>query len=467
MIELTVVLLLAILLLAYYTLGRNFSRPTILYVSGFLVCSVVAYCWKEEWGLRKMSPITASIIILGAFIFYLVELWDFRKHKKQIDTRREDMSFKPINNFRLILFLLFQIVTFILMAKAQMAYAVSTDLGEAIGEINKEKKFENALIQYPFYVRFPYFISMTSRPLWCILFPYYLFKPRRYNSQKFFLFLNFMATMVGTLLSGGRTSILYIIISFLVFLYMGFQYKKGWRGGLFPRKVMAVIAVVSALFIVFFAELGYAIGRKESETSENASLLFAVYCGAEIKNLDDYIQHPFRQGNESGQFAQYTLCGMYDMIAIREGKNEGRLNQPDLRFNDYGDYPLGNVYTTYYNFILDFGFLGALICTGVMSLIASFFYRKSVISRFWQTGRLDLWIVYFGFYMPAACFLSFFANKFFEGFTISGTIKQLIVWWILIIFLQGRKRNIAMSKQKKASSFNYHNQVSPISNLKI
>ena len=149
---------------------------------------------------------------------------------------------------------------------------------------------------------------------------------------------------------------------------------------------------------------------------------------------------------------------MYDMIAIREGKNEGRLNQPDLRFNDYGDYPLGNVYTTYYNFILDFGFLGALICTGVMSLIASFFYRKSVISRFWQTGRLDLWI---------ACFLSFFANKFFEGFTISGTIKQLIVWWILIIFLQGRKRNIAMSKQKKASSFNYHNQVSPISNLKI
>lgn len=451
MIELIIGFLLTILILAYYTLGRNLSRPTILFVSGFLICACVALCWKEDWGLQKMSPTTALVIIGGALIFYVIELLDYKIHAakfREVNIINVVDNQKPLSNIKLILFFLFQVFAYMLLAKTKMEYAMTDVVSDALVAINNEQKFEHTMVKLPSYVVHIYFICKAAYPLWCILLPYYLFKSSKYNSQKFFLVLNFITAMVGTLLSGGRTDLLYGIMSFLVFYYINFQYKKGWRGGLFPTKIMIGIVAVSIAFIICFAEIGYAVGRKESETTQATSLLFAIYCGAEIKNLDDYVQHPFKQGNESGLFAQYTLCGMYDKIITKGKTDEGDIKRfaPDLRFNSYGQIPLGNVYTTYYNFILDFGYWGAVVWTGFMSLIASLFYRKTILSGFWKKGRLDFWILFYGSFMPAACFLSFFSDKFFESFSVSKTIKQLIVWWFLILFFQGRKTMKSINK---------------------
>ena len=452
MIEIIVISLLVILIVAYYNLGRNISRPTILYIGGFLICSCVALCWKDEWGLDKMSSLTAFIIIGGALTFFCVELWDYKKHEHlftKIKSNIINEDIEPISNKKLLLFFFFQLFVYVMFVAAKKKYVGTDSLSEALVEINNEKKFERTLIQLPYYIVNLYFICMTAYQLWSILLPYYLFNSKKNNSQKMLLALNFVTTFIGTLLSGGRTDMLYGLISFFTFSYINYQYRRGWKGGLFPRKIMISILSVGFIFILFFAEIGYIIGRKATDTTEATSMLFAIYCGAEIKNLDDYIQKPYRQGNEAGLFAQYTLCGMYDRLIERTGaeKEEVKRFSPDLSFNRHGAYPLGNVYTTYYNFILDFGYIGAILCTGIMAFIASFFYRKVVTSKFWHNGRLDLWMLFFASYMPAACFLSFFSNKFFESFTINKTIKQLIVWWILIIIFQGRNKVRSINKQ--------------------
>ena len=107
MIEFIVISLFVILLLAYYTMGRNFSRPTLLYVGGFLACAIVAYFYKTEWGVHIMSPDTALIIIGGAFAFYLVELIEYKKHSSILEnvevTSDVFVSIKPI---KLIVFLI-------------------------------------------------------------------------------------------------------------------------------------------------------------------------------------------------------------------------------------------------------------------------------------------------------------------------------------------------------------------------
>ena len=439
MIEFTVISLFVILLLAYYTMGRNLSRPSILYVGGFLACAIVAYNWKTEWGLNKMSPTTVFMIVGGALVFYLAELFDYKKHqKKNIKVTFEIKNFKLLSKTKLLLFFLFQIVVLLLMSRAKMSYAMTDDLSEAMVQINDEVKFENTLVKMPIYIQQPYNFIMNARILWCVLFPYYLFKSKQYNIHKLLLFLNLLAGTLGSMVGGGRMGVLEGIISVSIFCYICYQVKNGWQKKKLPKKVVFSLACVVILFILFFVQLGYALGRKESE--DPISLILAIYCGAEIKNLDDYIQHPFKQGNERGLPAQYTFCGFYDKIDVRLfGSNESRGNDPDLSFNSYGNYPLGNVYTVYYNFILDFGYWGAIIWTAFTSFIISFFYRKVLNSKFWDTGRPDLWMMYFLANIPTACFLAFFSNRLYESIAISSTIRSLFYWWLLILLFCGRE----------------------------
>lgn len=457
MIDLTVISLFVILLLAYYTMGRNLSRPTILYVAGFFICSLVAWSWKDEWGLETMSPITACILIGGALLFYIVEWLDYMRSEsynmaKTNCTASEE--FKPIKSWKLFMFLVFQDIAFFMMAKAKMNYSMTEDLVAAVGQINDESKFQNVFVQLPFIVGLSYNICIAAMPVWCVLLSYYINKLPKYKIQLILVFLNFVTLMVGTLLSGGRTSILNMIISFLSFLYISSQFRKKWAGGLFSKKVLASILFIISIFVYGFSELSLVIGRKE--TNLTLGMLLSGYCGAEIKNLDDYVQYPFEQGNENGHFAQYTLCGLYDRIDQRiHNSDYGRINYPELLFNNYDGYPLGNVYTTYYNFLLDFGYIGAIFLAGVMSAITSMFYRKTIKSDFWNNGKMNIWILFYGSYMPMACFLSYFSNKMFESITISGVIRNLVIWYLLILFFNGTFQNaIYFSDNKKLRSGN-------------
>ncbi len=449
MIEFIVIALFVILLLAYFTMGRNFSRPTVLYVVGFLACAIVAYNYKMEWGLNKMSPDTVLVIVGGALIFYLVELYDYKNHPfKQDDIDITSEDFIPIKPFKLVVFLIFQIIVFALFARSEMSYAMTDDLSDAMITVNNDTKFEGMAVKHPVYIQQSFYICMAARTLWCVLLPYYLFKSSKYRIHKILIALNLVIGMSGTVLTGGRTNILYDIISLAICGYICYQYTVQWRGGLLPKRVMIILTVIASIFTLSFVNLGTLLGREESE--DPVSIILSIYCGAEIKNLDDYIQHPFSQGNEAGLPAQYTLCGIYDEIDVRLGGKTGtRLNQPDLRFNSYGNYPLGNVYTTYFNFILDFGVFGAILFTGFMAWLCAFLYRKSVFSFFWLTGRLNLWLLYFVYKVPGACILSFFANKFFENISVMGTLRTLAYWMVLVFLFQGRDEKYACPQEEE------------------
>lgn len=432
MIEIVVLSLLIIFITAYYTLGKNPTRPTILYVFGFFACSVVAYLYKEEWGLHTMSPSTVFLLIGGAFVFYIVEYRDYKCHffhPKHINVKSDPLC--PISAKRLMIFLCFQLLTLALIAHFVKSYASTQDLSAAILEVNDDKKFNGNSIIVPFYVRIPSNFCLAALAYWCALFPYYMFKSKKYFLQKILLGLNLVAGVALTMLGGGRTNILYAILSVMSVAYMCMQFKCHWRGGLISRKFTIIVVTIMVLFITSFMYLGEVVGRRE--TQNPAELIMTMYCGAEIKNLDDYIQKPYRQGNETGRFAQYTMCAMYDAIDPYFGKKPG--NGADISFNSYDGYPLGNVYTCYYDYTIDFGIWGALLVAGVMSFITSLFYRKTITSNFFKTGKVNLWMAYYTSKIPGVCILSFFSNKLFADFVIIGTIKTIIFWMLLSAFL--------------------------------
>lgn len=446
MIEAIVISLSVLLLAAYIKLGKNLSRPSVIYIGGFWVCSIVAYMWKEEWDLNKMSEGTFFMIVGGALLFFLVEWHDYRIHtlidEEKSESERESESeaepakeitpLYPISSFKLVLFFVFQLLSFYMMAKAKMAYASTDDLATALVEINDDEKFNDTLVKLPFYINYPYNLCRQAGFIWCILLPYYQLASSKYKLQKYLLALNLVTIIGGIILSGGRMGILHYIISYLCFFYICYQYKKGWKWGLLPKKIMADIFIVVILFITLFQALSSVIGR---ENDEALNMYFAIYCGAQIKNLDDYIQNPSKQDNNENLFAQYTISNVYNNIGQRMGSKESRQYSAELPFNNNGKYPLGNVYSAYYNYYLDFGYWG-IICAGVMSFVLAVVYRRMRESTFWETGLLNWGPILYSWLIPFT-FMCFFANEFWGTFSVEGIIKSLLWWWLIVYYLQG------------------------------
>ena len=437
MIEAIVILLSIILLIAYLKLGKNLSRPSIIYIGGFWACSIVAYLWKEEWGLHKMSGGTLFLIVGGALLFFLVEWRDYRTHAlvEERETLEEIAPLHPISSLKLVLFFFFQLLSFYMLSKAKMAYAATDDLATALLEINNDEKFNDTLVILPRHVTYSYQLCRLAGYIWCILLPYYQFASSKYKKQKYLIALNLITIIVGIVFSGSRMGILYYLISYFCFYYICYQYKNGWRWVRLPKKVMAVIIFIGILFGLLFQSLTSAVGRGESDQS--IEMYLAIYCGAQIKNLDDYIQYPFKQGNRKNLFAQYTLCDFYNNIGQRQGSTQSRQYSADLAFNSYGAYPLGNVYSAYYNYYLDFGYWG-IICAGIMSFVLAIMYRKVLKSNFWETGRIDFGLIFYSWLIPYA-FLCFFANAFWGFFSIEGVIKSLLMFWLILFYLQGKE----------------------------
>lgn len=446
MIEFIVISLSVILLVDYITSGKNLSRPSISYIGGFLLCAIVAYNWRVEWGLHKLSYGTVYFFVGGALLFFFVELLFFRKFPLKlgkIDVKLD--SFVPIKINKLVFFLLFQIIINYLVSRFKMSYAGTDNLSDAIWLVRADSFINGIDVKMPLYISLPNAFRRAAGYIWAILLPFYLNKSSKYNIQKLLLLFNFILCLYGEFLSGGRMGFVFYLIPLLLGYYILYQYSQGWEGGFLNKKKMAILVVSFFVFVTFFAQLGQLMGRGES--SKTASMVFSIYCGAQIKNMDDYIQLKHAQKQEGEYFGQYTFKRIYGkyldkFIGIRH-------HSVDLEFNRYGSYPLGNVYSTYQDYYIDLKYYG-LIFAGLMSLLMSLCYRNALTSHFWYDGRLSVGLLFYAYisHMPLMCF---FANQFWGKFTINNEFFNLISWYLLILYLQGHKADYKKQLEKSGN----------------
>ena len=103
------------------------------------------------------------------------------------------------------------------------------------------------------------------------------------------------------------------------------------------------------------------------------------------------------------------------------------------------DFGMGNVYTTFYGFYYDFGFVGVLLLVLIMTIVAQFFYHKVMAAQ--SSLRWNLWITPYGViaYQLILCFLS---NKMYEN-VITVAFVRFVVYLVaarvfLIVFTPER-----------------------------
>jgi oligosaccharide repeat unit polymerase len=195
-------------------------------------------------------------------------------------------------------------------------------------------------------------------------------------------------------------------------------------------------------FFIFSREM---VGRG---AVKEVGAYLAKYIGAQVYNLDHYLNEAFR---ESQIFGQETFQPSVQFICARLGISQWARYNLDLPFVYAKGYELGNVYTTFYAYIHDFGY------TGVIILPLLFGFTSQLIYKFSRTSP-DAHTINFGLvlysYVAHVTLFSFFSNKFGEMLFSISMCKKMLFMWLIIMFLfhvriKGTKVYIDLGIHKK------------------
>lgn len=435
MIGLLFLLHLFILFTIYRIFNKDIISPSFLFISGFTIACYVAYCYQTEWDLGLHFN-TFCMILLGSIFFFAVE-WCYRnKYKKHFELGnviiRQDTV--PLSTNKLIAFAVFQLLIYYLHYKQQMSFANTSIWSDAISEIDQDNKFGDKSFSLPWYINVPHAFCQVSGYIWICLFVYYT-KLKRFTKTKILLTVNMLLSMMGSLLSGGRMPLLGYLIPLGIMLFA--LSKKRSHKKQKPIKQQLGLMFLGVLFILFFSQIGSIIGRHETDNMD-AKYVFAVYCGAEIKNLDVYMNsnEPFLL-NEMLPLSN-TLSSFYDFFNTRLGIGIP-FKEEEYTFLTNGKYFLGNVYTCYRAFYNDLGGYGFLLA-GFCSLLACVLYRKFNKSSFFQTGIVDLNVFLYCFF-SMGLFLAFFSELFLRRLlSIEYFIRTIIYFYIITFILYGKNK---------------------------
>lgn len=425
-----VITLLVILLISYTKFKGNIARPSILFTSGIFLACCMAFFFRQEWNLNSMNPTTIYFLIGGSVVAFILDSL-FCKNTKPL-VINESPDFISAKNSRLRIFILIQLISYALYANAKVAnlgYAVA--LAQALGQLNEMVKFDDFDIYIPWYANVPFAFCQSLGYVWAILIPIYV-RNKAKKSTIVLIIANYALSIVGCMLSGGRMPVLIYLVPLAIFFILYNISNNESRIKTLTQYIK--IAVAALIFILVFDQMGNLIGRDERD--ESVVEIIAEYCGAEIKNLDSFIENP-PHFNNKGMFGAATFWKLYNGISSRLGTSQSPYDFNTLYpFNSVNGYHLGNVYTCYGNFYLDFG-IGGLFFVALMIFLCCLFYKKMCNSYTFITGIPNVWCFLFANF-SGLLFLEFFHEQFF-AIDFESLIRKLIYVYFAFLFLYGRK----------------------------
>ena len=425
--------------LEYFSLKRDLSNPAFLFTLGFFIASLILSCFIRKWSV-DLHWTSFSVIILGNLGVYLgaCACSKFCKTSKRIhitDTNNNPTKLVSLNGL-LILFGL-QLIIYLLRIYLLKQY-YGGGLSSALVSHTVAIKFgTEKAFQMPLGTAFFYGMAGTVGYVCAFLLPFYMMYKNIPFRQKFWLWANFILCMIGSLLSSGRTTMMCLLISFASFYIVSLNLRK------IKIKINVILKwlTIAFVFLFSFQQLGYAIGRDESETTWFDEI--GIYCGAEIQNLDDFIEEPKFQ-NYDNLYGLLTFNLFYNrfgnLLGVNQLKTEGRDYHS---FNYRNGYSLGNVDTALQHYWYDFGIIGTFLLCFFIGTFMQALYNLIVCSKkIWISGYMTPYIYAYSMLIPTT-FMSFFSESFFEKIVHLFDFR----FWITYILLY----TLLYKKNKKES----------------
>lgn len=433
------IILLIICFLIYVLQGADPISPSLLFCGGFAVCLFSASLFSKMWGY-EMTPAAFCVVLMGCLLFS-VSATICRETLQSNERKSAAKDFKlPVSKTYIFVLSAFvfmvMLVSLRLIVKAYPSYSLSG----SIARYNSVIKFtdDGADIFSSPWDKFRNLASMAG-----YLFAYCLAQSL-VDRDKSVLNVSIFGTIVACLfqvLSASRTMAVGYLFCFVVAYIM----LKRHRDGCLPEikvKTLLLVIAVAALFLASFQFIAQTLQGRN--TSSNPFVYISAYIGAEIPNLDTFIQAS-GAGINPPLWGYMTFRNTIRWIGGQFGI-PGFIYQYDLPFNVINGVSTGNVYTTFYAFIYDFGYIGLIFLTVLMAIISQIVYSKSC--KFNSGWASSVWVIAYSI-IAYALLLSFFSNKFYENVFVITFVYKLVYLLILYIPILLIPKNSPSADKKK------------------
>lgn len=414
MIVILLLILLLMLWFTYETMEREIINPSFTFVLSFTFSSTIATLYSLKWNLN-LHINTFCVLVGGAALYIFFSALIHLISTKHI-VREDYKTIYEVDKIKSICLIIISIISIIWTIQFLKYNISESTLARIIYTYRYANVFTTDKIFMPKLLGYLRSIVTALGYFYAFLLGYKLAALKKFD---IIYLVVIILSGVNASLTGGRQQMINIICATICAYILVLQKKNGSGKIITIKKLLKYFVIVFAVLWIFKSG-GELIGRNNSNTTLMDYI--AKYCGAQIKNLDLFLQ------TDNNHYE--TIWGMQTFYSFWSWKGVA-LPVRDLAFNYVNGFNLGNVYTTYFDYIYDFGYLGVIVLIPIMACIMQALYEKTRRSIIKPSTMF--WFVLFGYEFPNVLF-SFFSNEFYI-YNLSSNFVQYVIVWILLLFL--------------------------------
>lgn len=410
-----------ILIICFIVFNRDLCAPAFLLTVGFWFSSLWAWLYQDNWNgfeNRKLYILIAGSVFAFCIACFITNLFD-----KAILTKSKDIKLEPIiiPLYKLKLYLLIEIIMFLLVMLVVFMNTSSRNIITAIGEYYVANKYNRLIYESGVVKIIQYFNIAGVYIIGYVILNNIICKIK--NSKITYIIVIF--GMIISVLQGTRNNLFMLIISGIIMYYILKGVNNGWKPNITLKTFLKMITTI--LILILFFKMSIVFTGRNSDEYTFIEML-STYIGSPLKNLELFINENYYVNNI---FGEQTLLQTYKKIY----EFTGNINYNVTSLYQYrwiGSIGLGNVYTMLMPLYNDFGLYGSWILMALIGFISQKQYDHiRCIKRINVISKQILIYSYVSF----AIMFSFFSNKYFEMVVSTAFIYTFIGIEVIIKFI--------------------------------
>ena len=424
--NLLIISLALLTIINFYLFNKELATPSLSFVLGFLICSIMLSFYKEKWNVLIHNY--TYILVFGGCITLTFGAYIYKLTHKKVKMHN-NVSLYIIPIYKLKLLFVIQILANLLRVYYINQYYGMGTLAENLVSMTIDLKYGDDIMELPRLLVYIILILDFVSLFFAFLIPIYQQHKTKYKQQILWMSAIFILGMATTLLSSGRTTMLYMIITFGTSYFFVLSNKNVKL----KSKIIIYWIIGGIIFLLSFQQLGSLIGRDKSDNS--LMDIAIIYCGAELQNLDDNIKET---KIKTTQIAEVSFLGLYKKLSekFKTVNYNEELRREVNTFNYRNGYPLGNVSSAFWSYYIDFGILTTFFVCFIIGYIMQYFYQKTSQLKDIDSGVISFFTFIYIILMPTM-FTSFFTEKFFEKISVSLNLSFVMAYICVFYYLYG------------------------------
>ena len=433
-------LLIALLVLTVCNLkfnNKSLLAPSTIACIVFLFSAVLLVLNQHKWNY-ELNILTVLVIISSLIVF---SIGVNRGGKLQVAKKTEESGDCIIFLKRNVCYLFNLIAFVVLLIYGLHQYKLSLSLGNQGGILGITSTLRAYINTKPEIFQFGIFLNIGISALraWSLVSLYILINKLVYK-QKHLLryFIPVLFWLIYIFFTTGRSA----YIGFVAIAMFDIVLNYSQKHGSIANKRVVVVGLVSLLCVfLLFCVSGLLSGRMQIESLFDT---ISIYAGSSLVCFDAFIVNGV--GPQSLLFAQSTFRGIYNILRYA-GIPIPQYSQhlPFVYFNGYSS----NIYTSFFPYINDFGFIGLILIEFLLGLLIGYCWKKACLGK----GNSVMRFVY-GRYFGYALVMFSIAESLSGEIALNSLVELLFTIVLIKCFVKVKpiKKYSSLTKDNAAAS---------------